>query len=152
LLLAELFGEHEARGHRLRHLRQPPQEAIARPRITHRAPWNVRAEERQVSYDTLKSQPWPLQLRDLRAPSRAARRVRNSHIAIRPRSMARNFTVIGPMRAKSAQSKLSARREESVASLRSEYEEVVEAVLKGSKKIWTPCARAMRRSSTRSAQ
>ena len=46
----------------------------------------------------------------------AARRVRNSHIALRPRSTARNSTVIGPMRALPAQSKLRARREESVAS------------------------------------
>src|SRR5689334_17869463 len=36
--------------------------------------------------------------------------------AIRPRSTARNFTVIGPMRDEPAQSKLCARREGSVAS------------------------------------
>src|SRR5215831_18169453 len=46
----------------------------------------------------------------------AALRVRNSSIALRPRSTVRNFIAIGPMRAMPAQSKLSTRREESVAS------------------------------------
>ena len=46
----------------------------------------------------------------------SARRVRNSRIVLRPRSTAKGFAVIGPMRAIHAQSKLSARREESVAS------------------------------------
>jgi hypothetical protein len=46
----------------------------------------------------------------------AALRVRNSIIALQSRNTARHFTGIGPMRASPARSRLSVRREESVAS------------------------------------
>ena len=68
------------------------------------------------------------------------------------RSMARNFTVIGPMPSKPAQSKLSARREESVASRAGSTRRLSRPCRKGSTKIRTPCACALRRSSIRSAQ
>src|SRR5215471_610664 len=82
----------------------------------------------------------------------AARRVRNSSIVLRPRSTARNFTVIGPMRAIPAQSKLSARREESVASRGGSTRRLSRPCRQGSTKIRMPCARAVRRSSIPSAQ
>src|SRR5262245_22949586 len=57
---------------------------------------------------------------------------------MRPRSMARNFTVIGPMRAIAAQSKLSAPREKSVASRGGSTRRLSKPCRKGSTKIRTP--------------
>src|SRR5262245_23499166 len=55
--------------------------------------------------------------------------------------MARNCTVIGPMRAIPAQSKLSARRDESVASRGGSTRRLSRSYRKGSTKIRMPCAR-----------
>ena len=58
----------------------------------------------------------------------AARRVRNSRIALRLRSTARNFAVIGPMRAIHAQSRLSRTTGKERRISRWEHEAVVEDV------------------------
>src|SRR5690242_19341220 len=72
-----------------------------------------------------------------------ARRVRNLSIALRPRSTARNFTVIGPMRAVPARSKLSVQREESVALRDGSTRKLSKPCRRGSTKIRRPCAYAV---------
>jgi transposase len=79
------------------------------------------------------------------------RRVRSSHIASRLRSTARNFAVIGLMHAIHAQSKLSARQEESGAFRGGSMRPSLKTFKSGSIRIQMRCARDARRSSIPSA-